>query len=428
MFKMMWACGFVLVLLLPQFPSIREIDFSETDLFPSASIDSCGEEDTVNLSRLNLSTIPTHVIRSGKIRHVDLSLNKIENVPNSFFRDVPNVECLDLTGNVYSPRMIFGGSNSDSLKTLILGRVKFDRRGNNPCTMTGYFPNLETLHLNDVSPCTIDESFQTNLPRLVTLFLMDYGYDSQRVWRLPSTLRHLHLEGTRYNSYTVNTINNLESLYLGSYSYFNALSIPSQTANLQVLSCRNCSLTVNSINQVFYYSRRSLRLLDFSHNSLSSLPSNMYTQANNLERLLLSNNSFTKMPDVQRLPRLRELVLNDNRIDQVADPRSNSLKILGLRGNNISRISNTTFQGLPALEVLDLSGNKLASLPVGWARSLKNLLSLNLKSNLFAKLSDTSLTTATSDLRHLFMKGNLFNKLVEQDLKLVPDNCTIHMM
>ncbi|XP_076284173.1 podocan-like [Lasioglossum baleicum] len=433
---MTWPCGLVLVLLLPQFPSIREIDFSgnididiEKELLPRAPGKNCGEEEGVNLQKLDLSKIPTHVIKSDKIRHVDLSFNRISNIPNSFFLDVPNIECLNLTGNAYSPKSVFRGSNSNSLKTLILDRIGCNEYNCNRCTMTGYFPNLETLHLSNIESCSLDASIEAKLPRLATLYLRGYGSSSgSRLWRLPTTLRHLHLKGTRFNEFPLNAVSNLQSLYLDGFDYNNDFYISSEIVNLQVVSCRNCSLRTTEIEKFFDSPRNALRLLDLSHNLLYHLPDSMFQHTSNLESLLLSNNMFSIMPDVQALSQLRGLVLSHNRINEVADRKSNSLKMLSLRGNGISQINATAFQGLTALEMLDLSENKLASLPIGWAHSLENLLTLNLMSNPFVKFSDTSLTTANSELRHLLMSVHPIESFDEQDFEHLPENCTIHFI
>ncbi|XP_076283486.1 lumican-like [Lasioglossum baleicum] len=431
---MTWACGLVLVLLFPQFPSIREIDFSgtididiENGLLPRDPGKQCGKEDAVNLPNLDLLTIPTHVIKSDKIRHVDLSFNRISKIPTSFFLDVPNIECLNLTRNAYSPKIVFQGSNSSSLKTLVLDRMGYNSYDG--CTMTGYFPNLESLHLSDIGGCTIDASIEAKLPRLATLYLMNYGTNvGSSLWRLPTSLRHLHLEKTRFNNFPLNAVTNLHSLYLDRYNYNSNFYIPSEIVNLQVVSCRNCSLRSTEIETFFNSPRNALRLLDLSHNSLNYLPDNMFQQTSNLESLLLSNNMIPTMPNVQALSRLRGLVLNHNRINVVADRNSDSLKMLSLRGNAISQINATTFQGYPVLEILDLSENKLSTLPIGWANSLEKLLILNLKSNSFARFTDTSLTTVNSDLMHLLMSVHPIERFDEQDFILLPDNCTIHFM
>ncbi|XP_076284168.1 podocan-like protein 1 [Lasioglossum baleicum] len=437
MFKMMWACGLVLVLLLPQFPSIREIDFSgnididiEKRLLPRSPSLHCVEEDAVNLQNLDLSKIPSHVIRSDKIRHVDLSFNKISNIPNSFFLDVPNIECLNLTANAHAPKDVLDGRNSSSLKTLVLDRSGYNQYIEyNGCTMTGYFPNLETLHLSDIGSCSLDASIEAKLPRLAELYLMGYGSNrGSTLWRLPTTLRNLHLEGTRFNEFPLNAVSNLRSLYLDEFNYTNDFYIHPEMRNLHVLSCRSCSLRMSEIETFFDSPRDALRLLDLSQNSLYYLPANMFQHTSELMVLLLSHNMFSIMPDVQALLQLRGLVLSHNSINVVADGKSDSLEMLSLRSNGISYINVTTFHGYPALEMLDLSENKLASLPIGWARSLENLLTLNLKSNSFVRFSDTSLTTANSKLRHLLMSVHPFETFVEEDFKLLPDNCTIHFM
>nr|XP_033333395.1 platelet glycoprotein V-like [Megalopta genalis] len=100
--------------------------------------------------------------------------------------------------------------------------------------------------------------------------------------------------------------------------------------------------------------------------------------------------------------------------------------MLSLRNNNI-KLGETTFQELPALEMLDLSGNELAYLPKGWTNGLNKLKTLNLTSNRFTSLGNTRLIADFSNLMNLYLEENFIQKITDQELYSVPVNSTIYM-
>lgn len=428
---MTWTSRFLLLLLIPQFLALK-IDFNDSydpfgeTLSSNVPVLSCDKRNSINLSNVKLSTIPTNFITSDKILNVNLSYNSISSIPNSFYRDVPNLECLDLTSNTNSRDMSLQLNTSLKLKILILNRIfRSSWSSSSPCSITMYFPELHTLHLNEINGCTINESLLTGVPQLTTLFLMDYINNLNGLY-MPDTLRHLHLEGTCSNEYFINRITNVQSLYLGRCRYTNNFRVAPNAVKLEKLSCRFCDLDLSSIYQFFEISRNALKELDLSQNHIRDLPDNILNQAISLEILNMSNNALTRSPSLETLSHLRVLVLNHNQIHQVVDTSSTSLEVLSLRNNSLLILNDTAFDRFPALRMLDLSDNKLAFMPSNWTRSLNNLEILNLESNLFTRLRHTSLTTTNSDLTHLLMRGNPIEMLHEEEL-LDLSNCTLHL-
>ena len=106
----------------------------------------------------------------------------------------------------------------------------------------------------------------------------------------------------------------------------------------------------------------------FFNRNLTSLPSDVFTGLNNLERLDLGNNGLTSLPSG---------VFTD----------LGSLQTLRLDGNNgLTSLPLGVFTGLVSLRELDLSNNGLATLPSDVFTGLGNLTNLNLGRNSLVSL------------------------------------------
>ena len=163
--------------------------------------------------------------------------------------------------------------------------------------------------------------------------------------------------------------------------------------------------------------RIPLETLDLSHNSLTTLPSDGFSQLPKLKTLRLEGNKLSEIEDhafggldslktislannnLNELPpelfatssssssRLQELYLQNNSL-KVLPPglfsNLNQLLILNISRNEISDewLSPSTFTSLTRLVALDLSHNKLTRLDQNALRGMSSLQILNLKHNL----------------------------------------------
>ena len=104
---------------------------------------------------------------------------------------------------------------------------------------------------------------------------------------------------------------------------------------------------------------------------------------------LSDNNLQVLPPELGQLDKLSALSLNNNQLKEWPtdmDPMS-SLGVLSLSGNQFEELPTTLISSLPWLRYLDLSNNKLQSLPPEIGQ-LRNLSSLDLAQNQLTTISD----------------------------------------
>lgn len=142
--------------------------------------------------------------------------------------------------------------------------------------------------------------------------------------------------------------------------------------------------------------------------NLTQFPRDIFTLADTLEVLDLSNNQLTELPaDLSRLTKLRILFCSNNQFTRLPDALGvcESLDIIGFKHNNIKEVPETSLpeylrwliltdnsiQALPEslgnlerLQKLALAGNQLTHLPNSIARC-KNLELLRISSNQLAE-------------------------------------------
>ena len=399
--------------------------------------ETCDTEESVMLSDLRLTDVPKQAVKSRSIRSIALENNLISKVPANIFEDVPNLQCLNLARNNIPFEQLLNFKH-ESLKVLILNHQnsmpsRFHPHFSNDImleTSEAYFPNLESLHLSGVPFEFFKAHFNLSFPRLTTLYLTENGLkylDSNLLSRLPSSLKTLHLEKNQFNDINLEFMGNLEELYLDE-NPLNRVEIYHSDNALKRLSLSKCFLQDEVENLVSVYFPFLIEL-DLSYNKICSLSVEAFRNTPSLEALSLSHNELTALPDLRRLTNLRSLSLSHNSIDSlsVADPiLPSSLQILSLRGNRIRSIDSDFFEH-NHLEEVDLSVNMLRSLPQGWARGMKELRHLNLKSNQFASIGDMMVSSLLA-LNELHIKGNVLKSINETSLELVPSQCTVYVI
>ncbi|RDL43305.1 protein kinase [Marinomonas piezotolerans] len=161
-----------------------------------------------------------------------------------------------------------------------------------------------------------------------------------------------------------------------------------QLKNGELVGCKRLQLSegLTQFPKEVYTLADTLEVLDLSDNHLSELPDDL-TSLVNLKILFASNNQFEHVPDVLgRMPKLemigfkhnrirtvskhclppqtRWLILTDNQIQELPDSigRLTRLEKLALAGNALTKLPDS-FGGLTNLGLLRISANRLNAFP-----------------------------------------------------------------
>lgn len=183
------------------------------------------------------------------------------------------------------------------------------------------------------------------------------------------------------------------------YSNINSLTKPRTTRCLQSLT--HLILKKNSIAELtsnVFTPLHKLKVLDLSHNKISSVSSGAFHGLTNLERLVLRSNALRHIPSdsFTYISTLRALDLGSNALSMVEESafyHLNQLEELLLDQCALSQIHADAFVGVASLKKLNVQNNNLLVFPRAISR-LTELEDLNVGGNLMPKIS-------TNDLKHL---------------------------
>ena len=402
------------------------MEFKDIDYIDKELQITYPDVESVSLSGLNIENIPQGMVKSNSIRSISLPGNQIREVKKDTFDETPNLEYLNLAGNSISiddleiehdnlKVLIFDFQNSTEIidPNLLLKELKIR------------LPSVEVLSWKGLNHELL-LSWMKSFPKLTTAYLSDSNYiqmvNTSAIVDNAFNLRNFHLERNIIDEFVMDAPGNVEALYLDEnpLKYF---WINPNYQSLKILSLSNCLL---SEIPVIY----SLQVLDISHNEIRSVTFDTLQHMPLLRYLNLNNNKLTILPEVHHLNRLETLSLSNNLISNITDIfMTNSLKMLNLKGNNIDNIDVADWWQLSRLEYLDLSRNKLNSLPSMWHKSMPMLKYLNLELNNFVSLENIQIHNFV-DLREVYLKNNniTYVDINQNILRLVPKRCTVYIV
>ena len=368
-----------------------------------------------------ISILPVGVFKSlGKLVILDLSGNSISTLPVGVFHSLNNLRTLDLSGNSISvlPAGVFkslgrlwylylSGNNISTLQEgvfeSLVGLKTLDLSGNNISTLPvdvfhslGNWQTLETLDLSGNNISTLPEGVFDSLSEMrKTLDLSgnDISTLPDSVFKSLGRLQKLDLSNNDISTLPRGVFKSLGHLD-NERPHGIFLSINANIGNLRILN-----LSGNDISTLpadVFKSLQPLHTLDLSGNNISTLPVHVFHSLDNLWTLDLSGNAISALPMgvLHSLRSLRTLDLSDNKLILLPDDAfrlvgskkekgiDSGLKIINLRGNNISLLHAHVFDHLTELITLDLSHNSLShTLPVDVFNSLQRLKTLDLSNN-----------------------------------------------
>lgn len=335
---------------------IESLDVSNNaDIFlPLEFIESTIKLTSLRMVNIRASRFPANITEASKLVSLELQRNFIRKVPNSILK-LSNLTILNLQCNELD-RLPKGFGHLKNLQLLDLSSNRFIHYPEilNDCT------NLLQINLSYNKISLLPESVN----QLIKLAKMNLSHNKLTEINDLSgmkNLRTLNLQHNRIGSIKTSA-SNLQNLFLtdNRISNFNDI-LP----KLRALEIQENPMTSISYKDFYPMSMTSLSL---SKAKLASVPGELFVKLSCLEKLDLSQNNLTQLPEeISLLNRLVYLSVSRNKLESLplGFPKLTSLKNLDLHSNNMRDLVD----GIQDLELTSLNissnilGNGLLSTP-----------------------------------------------------------------
>ena len=341
---------------------------------------------------------------SASVSDLDLSNNSLTSLPTSSFRSFVRLETLTLRWNRLAV-VDSGAFDGSQLRRL-------DLSGNQlatvrPRTFSGVESTIVELDLSSNVIVSIDDAFVG----LSSLSRLDLRHNllaslTSRSLRGLSSLRHLRLDHN-----LIAELDELSLTYLSKLTNFalrgNPLSALMRLhfpgdVSLSYIDLSECSLMAvpRGVPDTVTY-------VQLRRNNITRLNGDSFFGASRIKILVLDENQISEVTDraFRHLINLKQLWLNNNRLDRVPGGLPSSVQRLMLDSNYIDKLSSNSFPNLSQLNTLTLMGNAVTDIEIGAFHSLFALTHLDLSANKIASLV-SGLFETTAQMTTLLLSRN----------------------
>ncbi|KAH8379889.1 hypothetical protein KR009_007825, partial [Drosophila setifemur] len=465
--------------LLAGLPSLRRLDLSEnglTELAPN-SFRHNPLLETLNISSNELTKIHSStLIHLERLFEVDASYNQlravigglpriverislkgnqISSLPASASKDLqlPNLRMLDLSQNRIEQLPRHGFQGAKDLRVLSLAQNQL--RQLEDTSFIG-IQRLELLHLQENQLNDADERTLLPLAELRNLNLQSNKLESvtDNLFSNNSRLEQLDLSRNLIRSISPTAFDSQRSLEYLDLSGNALLDISVGLGNLHNL--RDIDLSYNQISRVqtdVIGGWRNVVEIRLSNNLIVELQQGTFRNLPKLQYLDLSSNEIRNVEPgaLKGLDELQEFVLADNKLVELKDhvfeelpsllashfqynklryisPESfhnaNSLVFLNLSNNHFRNMENIGLRSMRNLEVLDLSTNGVKLVSTMPLKALNWLVELKMDNNQICRIQGSPFETMPR-LRVLSMRNNQLRSIKERTFRNLRGNIAI---
>uniref|UniRef100_A0A8C0CNH4 Podocan n=1 Tax=Balaenoptera musculus TaxID=9771 RepID=A0A8C0CNH4_BALMU len=372
---------------------------------------------------------PRELSRLNRLETLNLQNNRLTSrgLPEEAFEHLTNLNYLYLANNklTLAPRFLPNALISVDFAANYLTKIYGLTFGQKPNLRSVY------LHNNKLADAGLPDNM-FNGSSNVEILILSSNFLRHVPKHLPPALYKLHLKNNKLEKIppgAFSELSNLRELYLQN-NYLTDKGLDNETF-WKLSSLEYLDLSSNNLSRVPAGLPRSLVLLHLEKNAIRSVDADVLTPIRSLEYLLLHSNQLRAQGihprafqglkrlhtvhlynnALERVPsglprRVRTLMILHNQITGIGrdDATTYFLEELNLSYNRITspKVHRDAFRKLRLLRSLDLSGNRLRTLPPGLPR---NVHVLKIKRNELAALARGALA-GMAQLRELYLTGN----------------------
>ncbi|KAJ8920754.1 hypothetical protein NQ315_004894 [Exocentrus adspersus] len=329
------------------------------------------------------------------LKKIYLSNNRITELHHGAFHMVPQLRTLDLNKNMV-------------------------RRVHPESFLQHSGSGLEELYLvgNDISHVAELWSVLDALPRLVYLDMRFNNLENIPFGALRGhpTLEYINLDFNKLHLIereAFMAMPALRELRLKNNSLSDILEIPFW--NLPAL--KGLDLSENFFKMLhpsFLENLPSLRRIDLNSNELTVIDPELFLPSPLLEHINISNNYITAIHPATfgRLVNLYELDVSRNRLIEFVPGLAKEIEYLHIHHNNIMELPtvHSPDLDLPALRMLDISSNRIQTIPKASLRTMPQLRRLLIGKNLLQGIAENSFN-GLNQLEVLHLQGNVITHI-----------------
>nr|CAD7194354.1 unnamed protein product [Timema douglasi] len=414
--------------------NIRQINlaYNEISYLPEGIFNNLSKLETLYLNENKLAMIAAWMFRdTNRLLYLFISRNEITELAPNSFEKLEQLEELDLSHNYISSldlnlfyntyKLWYIDLTKNSIQVYRGEFYKYAMKGHHSCI--GTYPNTTELDIDRIN--------------METSILVEYNKDNftTNITEVTcSDIDRIPQETAYYCSYPC-TCKDTQNVYVRST---NIDLSRNRISELETIMCvinedfeidtpyddRKCQYEDETSDCKYWY--HDVRF-NISHNYLKTLPAPLFNDSTRFTVLDMSYNQIDKIPCglLHEMRSLVEIYLNNNKIVTLCDEplsiQDSSLTLLDLSYNQIESIQPKLFSSNNIyFTTLNLSFNKLLSLPPNFSSQLPLLRTLDISSNPDINIQNNNFEKL-KDLRELKMDNTclsnrhltLFNTLFE---------------
>ena len=381
---------------------VAELGFSDWGNGPSAPGKSCNVGlEVLDLSANDISLMPDNGVSSLRsLQKLYIQDNSLVSLADRALVGLTSLQILNVSSNliVVLPPELF--QSSRDIKEIYLQ--------NNSISVLapGLLEGLDQLLVLDFSSNKLTNNCvnRDTFSGLVRLVVLNLG----------------HNDITRIDPHVFQDLYSLQMLNLES----NGIEVITEGAFSSLSNLHALTLTHNNLVQLESYHFTGLYVLNqlfLDNNHIRSIHPRTFENCTNLQDLGLSGNDLRDVPDgIGQLRYLKTLDLGENHISRLANSSFEGLdQLYGLRliDNELVNISRDSFLTLPSLQVLNLACNKIQVVDQGAFGTNPTLRAIRLDGNLL-----TNIDGVFTHLPGLVWLNVSDNRLTWFDYALLPES------